>query len=212
MQRKQNENEIKDEADITLLDTNALLYRENCQDVVHKDMSDAYPKIEALEIRRGRKLELIGNFAVLYQVNGVVPTNGNFDSRNDDNGSKPRLVLEEAEQYAIKILQEKDILVNESSYESNENRKVCLETEIRILSNMQHPNIINLKATSSLEPYSFIVLERLFDTLATRIDQWGELERKVGVMFRKKKLNKLYEKKMLIAYDVLTAISHLHKQ
>ena len=97
-------------------------------------------------------------------------------------------------------------------YYGNENYKY-LETEIRILSNMYHPNIVRLKATSGNSRTKFLLLERLQETLTMRIDKWKEKECRLLFSFTKKNKRKdiVYEEKIHIAYDVISAIGHLHK-
>jgi hypothetical protein len=53
---------------------------------------------------------------------------------------------------------------------------VDLAVETLILSHLMHPHIIKLRAVAAgnpLRPGYFIVLDRLFDTLRTRLVQWG---------------------------------------
>jgi hypothetical protein len=53
---------------------------------------------------------------------------------------------------------------------------VDLVVETRILSQLMHPHIIKLRAVAAgnpLRPGYFIVLDRLYDTLQTRLVQWG---------------------------------------
>jgi serine/threonine protein kinase len=194
-----------EEIDITICNILPLLKREN--EHVHKDMSEAYPKLDANEVSRGRKLQAIGDYAVVYEMTKISPSGAESDGR-DDLSCMTNVNLNEG-QYVLKTLQARAILMGE--YEQiNEWRNIYLETEIRLLSNIRHPNIINLKATS-LELNSFLILERLYDSLTEKIYEWREFEHKARAMFRKKKIDKLHEKKMLVAYDVISAISHLHK-
>jgi serine/threonine protein kinase len=166
-------------------------------------MSGAYPTYTMADVIKGRKLQTIDNTVSIYEI--MQSSNGDriFDSRESD-------MLETDYRYVLKTLKrgkEDEDEIRDDNYQRN----AYLEAETRILSNMSHPNIIRLEGISH-EVDSFIILERLWDTLAYRIQQWHVEDCKIGVtMYRKKKLDKLQETKLHVAYDITTAIEHLHK-
>jgi serine/threonine protein kinase len=58
-----------------------------------------------------------------------------------------------------------------------------LATEAQFLRRLEHPNIIKLRGVSTAEPFSagyFLVLDRLYDTLADRLRSWKDQTRKLG--------------------------------
>lgn len=207
MPRIESPKGFQTEADIPLCHLGSLLNRDD-ESHVHKDMSGVLPRYEAFEITLGKKLELIGDFAITFEIEELPFTNGLYDNRDDDTESVLFMSHYEVteDRFVLKTLQKQQFVIREDE----DRRKAFLETEIRLLSNISHPNIIKLKATAQ-DMNSFLVLERLFDTLTVRIMHWKEEENKIGLMFRKKKSEKLLEKKMHIAYDIVAAIEHLTK-
>jgi serine/threonine protein kinase len=82
-----------------------------------------------------------------------------------------------------------------------------------------HPNIIKMRATARVAPYDgryFIVMDRLYDTLETRIHKrWaaaakfhkGPVGRLAG---GRKKASALYEERLVAAYDLAAAVQYMH--
>jgi serine/threonine protein kinase len=93
-----------------------------------------------------------------------------------------------------------------------------MATETRFLSDIEHPNIIKMRALANCEPYSadyFIVMDRLYDTLEARLKLWAnQYKRASGAMGRlaggKKKVATLYEERIVAAFDLASAIEYLH--
>jgi hypothetical protein len=93
---------------------------------------------------------------------------------------------------------------------------VDLAVEARFLSVIRHPNIIKMRAVASGSPYDttfFVVLDRLYDILGTRIVKWKK-QKLVGVkkwMDRKgKKEMAFWVERLSVAYDLACAIKYLH--
>ena len=95
-----------------------------------------------------------------------------------------------------------------------------IETEIHILSRISHPNIIKMRAYSSSQTNdieSFIVLDRLLDTLAQTIrGKWTAINKKSkALLFCKSKKQmqrrQLWIDRLVAAYDLASALRHLHK-
>lgn len=173
-------------------------------------MAGAYPTYTMSEIIKGRKLQTIDNIVSIYEIMQVSTGDRHLDHRDDidsDATTDEFDMLDTDYRYVLKTLKRGKSEIRDDDYQRN----AYLEAETRILSNMSHPNIIHLEGTSH-EVDSFIILERLFDTLTYRIQQWQVEDCKIGGMvFRTKKMNKLQEKKLHVAYDITTAIEHLHK-
>ena len=100
---------------------------------------------------------------------------------------------------------------------------VDLAVETMFLSSIIHPNIIKLRAVSTADPCSgqyFLVLDRLQETLQQRMENtWAKRERRlystVGRFVRdrsgKKRLD-FFEHRLERAFDLSSAIQHLHAQ
>ena len=95
-----------------------------------------------------------------------------------------------------------------------------LETEADFLSRLQHPNIVKLRAIS-LAAFdvdhahdTFLVLDRLYDTLATRIVQWRKRAHCKSLVsrLRVRASRALDEERLTVAYDLSAAIDYLHEQ
>lgn len=117
--------------------------------------------------------------------------------------------------YAVKLLR-KDTLESESRITLG----LCdLAIETRFLASLEHPNIMKLRAISAEDPFSgdyFVILDRLHDTLAKRIQVWhGMFKRLYSFWGRlrdrsgKKRLD-FYESRIEKAFDLSAAIEHCH--
>lgn len=95
---------------------------------------------------------------------------------------------------------------------------IDLAIESRFLSVIKHPNIIKMRAMAVGDPHKpgfFVVLDRLYDTLSSKIDKWKKEKSKVtGVSkLRDMKGNKkkeLWLERVLVAYDLSSALKYLH--
>ena len=96
-----------------------------------------------------------------------------------------------------------------------------MAVESRILSFIEHPNIVKLRAVSTATPFSedyFIVLDRLYDTLEKRLIIWErKMRRSIGfsgkLTDRKgTKKAKLYEDRVVAAFDLSAALGYLHSR
>ena len=113
--------------------------------------------------------------------------------------------------YAIKILRSRS---DEKTDRGFETASEDLKNEASLLSTLSHQNIITLKGISRMdEPgrLPFLLLDRLVDTLSSRIQQWrGQGRRTFGNT--KKKTNGLKERLHDVAIGVANALEYLHKQ
>jgi serine/threonine protein kinase len=96
---------------------------------------------------------------------------------------------------------------------------IDMATETRLLSSIgYHPNIIKLRAVSAhYDPFdeqSFIIVDRLYDTLEERIQTWQSRNFRDRLVFvgaqsrRKKRLNQ----QLLAAHDLASAVRYLHQK
>jgi hypothetical protein len=115
--------------------------------------------------------------------------------------------------YAIKTTQDSRY-VDDSTFI---NGIVDLAVEARFLSVLHHPNIIKMRAMATCSPYDssfFVVLDRLYDTLSTRLVKWKQLKprglRKLLDRNGKKELA-LWIERCSFAYDLASALRFLHE-
>eukprot|EP00529_Nitzschia_sp_RCC80_P023815 CAMPEP_0113498982 /NCGR_PEP_ID=MMETSP0014_2-20120614/31492_1 /TAXON_ID=2857 /ORGANISM="Nitzschia sp." /LENGTH=460 /DNA_ID=CAMNT_0000393101 /DNA_START=115 /DNA_END=1497 /DNA_ORIENTATION=+ /assembly_acc=CAM_ASM_000159 len=94
-----------------------------------------------------------------------------------------------------------------------------MAVETRVLSDTDHPNIVRMRAIAEAAPYDesyYIVMDRLFDILETRIEKWDKLSKKCsgmkGKIFDRKgeKLKDLNTDRMVAAFDLSSAVEYLH--
>lgn len=99
------------------------------------------------------------------------------------------------------------------------NGVVDLAIEARFLSVIRHPNIIKMRAMAITSPYSvdepfFVVLDRLYDILGTRLQKWKK-QKPGGVLTmlcdRKgtREMSFLVER-LNVGYDLSCALAYLH--
>jgi serine/threonine protein kinase len=95
-----------------------------------------------------------------------------------------------------------------------------LAVEAAYLSALSHPNIVKMRATSNVfqkvDRNFFIVMDRLFDTLAVRLKQWKSTHRKFrgGFFGRgadKEELHTLMVERLTVSYDLAAAYRYLHE-
>lgn len=93
--------------------------------------------------------------------------------------------------------------------------------EMRFFSDIEHPNIIKIRAlaetTDALDETTFIVMDRLYDTLGQRIKKWEKRQKRQGGAFKLmdrsgKKATELMEERIVAAFDLSAAFSYLHSR
>mmetsp|Transcript_10720 Transcript_10720/g.29538 ORF Transcript_10720/g.29538 Transcript_10720/m.29538 type:complete len:422 (-) Transcript_10720:184-1449(-) len=95
---------------------------------------------------------------------------------------------------------------------------IDMAVETRVLSDIEHPNIIKLRALAMVEPQNekyFIVMDRLYDTLEHRLKTWEKnLKKQKGLLRDRsgKKLKELYEERIVVAYDLASAVEYIHNR
>ena len=98
------------------------------------------------------------------------------------------------------------------------NTIVDLALEAKFLSSVRHPNIIKMRAMAvgnTCQSDYFIVLDRLYDTLNTRITKWRQHEKESSGLarlfdFHNKKANTFLAQRLTVAYDIASALEYLH--
>lgn len=105
-----------------------------------------------------------------------------------------------------------------------------LVLEAKILSAIEHPHIIKLRAIKAgdrFRPDFFIVMDRLYETLAQRIEVWRHEQEQLNgggsnmkkifnriITFRRTRIAKAssYQDRVVQAYHLSSALNYLHKQ
>jgi len=96
----------------------------------------------------------------------------------------------------------------------------CLALEAKILANLDHPHIINLRAVASADPLStsyFLILDRLHNTLETQCNIWAvkmRVSNGIGklVTFKKRTKINLMLERLTVAHNIAMALDHMHCQ
>ena len=122
--------------------------------------------------------------------------------------------------YAVKVLSSKVITDTEKFLQGIQDMAI----EGRILSDLDHPNIIKMRATAKVDAYNeyfFFVLDKLYQYLEDRMAEWHNRASKkanpISNMFGKKSkpdsFNKeLYKEKISVMYDLSDAIRYCHSR
>jgi serine/threonine protein kinase len=97
-----------------------------------------------------------------------------------------------------------------------------LVIETRILYHLEHPNIVKIRGIATFSPFSkdfFIVMDRLYDTLLVRLQQWAIRKKKAQSLFsrlicgRAKKISHaLLGEQLKSAFDLSGALEYLHTE
>ncbi|VEU35947.1 unnamed protein product [Pseudo-nitzschia multistriata] len=113
--------------------------------------------------------------------------------------------------YAIKRVQDK----SKTDAQHYVNSVVDLATEARFLAVIRHANIIKMRAMDDGSFYTdgfFVVLDRLYDIMPTRLKKWKKKEGgTLKKAFKSKDTKKLFwVERLTVAYDLACALSYLH--
>jgi hypothetical protein len=114
--------------------------------------------------------------------------------------------------YAIKRLQDSA----KKDAQTFINGIVDLAIEARFLAVVRHPNIIKMRAMGAGDPFDstfFVVLDRLYDILTTRLATWKK--KKFGGLKKMldrngKKETAFWVERLTVGYDLACAIKYLH--
>lgn len=96
---------------------------------------------------------------------------------------------------------------------------IDLAIEAKYLSALWHPNIVKMRALSTadlLDRKFFLVMDRLFDTLAVRVRSWRATYQKskgglFGLGAKPEELSSLMTERMIVAYDLSNAFRYMHE-
>lgn len=88
-----------------------------------------------------------------------------------------------------------------------------LAIEFKILAVLKHPNIIKMRGAcvgDIFQEKNYILLDRLYDTLALRLSNWNKKDSNVFYRLQKKKQKKLLDERIIVAHDLASAFNYLH--
>lgn len=117
--------------------------------------------------------------------------------------------------YALKQVQES----SQDDAQTFINSIVDLAVEARFLAVVRHPNIIKMRAMVVTCPYSidapfFLVLDRLYDILGTRLTKWKKRKPKGITKLLDcggKKETSFWVERLTVVYDLACALQYLHE-
>lgn len=204
---------------------NTVLIAKRQESTIFDDEAESQvPTFHPHEIEHGIFLGQ-GGFCTVTEVLDIVllknkkedtlPSNGFIRIQNRSYIAKNHQREDQA-RYAIKMLS-KDL------FSQGEDRFLAgivdLAIEVKYLAIIQHPHIIKMRAIADVNPCSeqfFIMLDRLYDTLAQRMVGWKKENRRMSGLrsvkdLKGKKKEEELAKRMVVAYDICSALSFMHK-
>lgn len=190
-----------------------------------EDKSDCVPKFLVDELRFGKILGK-GGFGTVYEVRGFEA--GKTAKAGKDNDETALAAVESRQfiaehcirkggdaRYAAKMLSP-SVIDDAPNFIQG---IMDMATETRVLGDIEHPNIIKMRACAQVSPYDetyFIVMDRLYDTLEHRMEKWIKRGKRNtglgGALFDRKgdKKKDMMEEKLVTAFDLCAAIGHMH--
>ena len=153
------------------------------------------------------------------------PETSNSSSKRKKSSSRKKNMQS---RYAIKMLRQEVINDPTKLYYQG---IMDLNSETVLLSNIEHPNIIKLRAIATSHTFNarfqkqyFIILDRLYDTLEKKVHvEWKQRHQRMGgnssSKFIKQMLDRnqskskqLWLEKMIASHELSTALSYLHSK
>jgi serine/threonine protein kinase len=188
------------------------------------DKENRFPRLNQSEFYLGSLLGQ-GGFCVVHEISAIkqIDSDGpcGKEARYPEEGEDRRFMRDKCirngdARYAIKKLGDE---VKEDAYLYMKG-VMDLATEAKFLAVVENPHIIRMRAVADCDPYEegfFIVLDRLYDTLESRLPKWKASEKESkGLMSRifcarrKSKLNQQVVRRLVVAHDLCCAMLHMH--
>jgi serine/threonine protein kinase len=202
-------------------------FQETFADSAIEDKIGTFPKFRIDELTLGKILGK-GGFGTVYEVRGFVAGRASKAGKYEDaevgtGGMESRQFIAEHcirkggdARYAAKMLSP-EIIADPDVFVQG---ITDMAIETRVLSDIEHPNIIKMRACAVESPFDekyFIVMDRLYDTLEHRMQKWATKAKRsssFGGMFDRKgeKRKNILEEKLVAAFDLCAAIGYLHNR
>lgn len=194
------------------------------------DRTGQFPKFAKKEVSLGKVLGK-GGFGTVYEVRGFeagrpskIKVASDEDAEVGAGEMESRKFISDHcirkggdARYALKILSP-EVIEDPPTFIQG---ITDMATEARVLSDIEHPNIVKLRALATVTPYEetfFIVMDRLYDTLESRLEKWAAkfkrnsgfggkfLDRKGG------KKQEILEQRLVAGFDLSAALGYLHQR
>jgi serine/threonine protein kinase len=194
-----------------------------------KDNTNEFPRFEKSELGMGKLLGK-GGFGTVMEIRSFTIANTSLKKnvKDDDEAGGMENKKFIAEHCLRKGGDSKGDARYAIKYLSPETAKdpallvqgvMDLAIEVRFLSDIEHPNIVKMRALSDVDSYHqgfFILMDRLYDTLEKRIEKWkkrhsgtiglaGKLGDRKGT-----KAQDLMVERLVVAFDISSALAYLH--
>lgn len=188
--------------------------------LLDENAEERVPRFDMSEFKIGRVLGR-GGFCVVSEISAVTLKGKNIESSTGIEEDRPD-VIQDRNFIAKRCIRNGDAryclkIISEETFDDTDRYikgVIDLVIEFKMLAVLHHPNIIKMRATAEGNPFrrdNFIVLDRLYDTMTKRIVNWRKEAEKPWNKF-KKKSNKLFMNRLLVAYDLGSAFSYLHQK
>lgn len=183
-----------------------------------KDNSANFARFDLEEVTLGKVLGR-GGFGTVYEIRGFAIKDADYEEMAADEEMAPGAM--ESREFIVKhcIRQSGDArytLKMLSPYAMDDptlylQGVIDMAVEARILSDLDHPNIIHVRACAKVSPVEegyFLVMDRLYDTMGSRMDKWAATNRRLAGIggklldCRGTKKKELLEEKLVVALDM----------
>lgn len=190
-------------------------------DALKSTMQESVPKLNMAEFSFGKILGR-GTFGVVREIVGI--SNGSVKSKKNKVTPKEDKTLSVDKTFISEQCLGEDgsprFVVKYLSDEVMRNHEVCYRAimdmclDAHFLLTMDHPCIMKIRAISACGPFhqdNFILMDRLSETLEKKLAAWNKKYSKLSLLLKSsKKKNKIYDDRVSVAYDLLSALEYLH--
>eukprot|EP00565_Helicotheca_tamesis_P007391 CAMPEP_0185726520 /NCGR_PEP_ID=MMETSP1171-20130828/2484_1 /TAXON_ID=374046 /ORGANISM="Helicotheca tamensis, Strain CCMP826" /LENGTH=398 /DNA_ID=CAMNT_0028394897 /DNA_START=33 /DNA_END=1230 /DNA_ORIENTATION=+ len=181
----------------------------------------ALPHFYTEEIEKGKRLGS-GMFGTVYEITKVNnPKKKKKETTEEDENIEAKDFIAEHclrentgdARYAVKILN-KDVVEDPELFLKG---SLDLAMEANFLSNLMHPNLIKVRGASVTAELGtkdyFVVMDRLYDTLENRMEDWKKKARKLSgptAMMKKEAKKEFLIERLHVAFELSAALSYIH--
>jgi len=209
--------------------------------VLDRSKEEELPHFDLPEIEKGKRLGA-GAFGIVWQINGVTlsPNYTKKESScrvtekpkqkggdDDDDEDEDAILDAEARGFISRTCQREEtnearyaikILHAELANDPDVFEKGCIDLamEAQFLSNFVHPNIIKVRgagceALIGTKDY-FLVMDRLYNTLEGKMEEWQATQKKLGMFSKKDAKNAFLRDRLNVAFELSSALNYMHSR